>query len=184
MPRTCPPSLILSLSCGLAGDGCVGPVSSSWWCFFLCFFLCFLCFFLCTPWTWAPARVNSSASPAEGESVNSLWEERDSESAEEPSTPKRSPSSRGTRCYHNNSPTYLLPPVAKYPGSSEELLFFSFVLRRSGMLHRLALTWLRGLHSPRDVPASPQLTHEVLLREGTGNDLDTRRHAFSAPRKN
>lgn len=104
----------------------MGPASSSWWCFFLCFFLCFLCFFLCTPWPWAPARLNSSASPAEGESVNSLWEERDSESTEEPSTPKRSPSSRGTRCYHNNSPTYLLPPVAKYPGSSEELLFCCF----------------------------------------------------------
>lgn len=33
---------------------------------------------------------------------------------------KRSYSSRGTRGYHNNSPAFLLPPVAKYLGSSEE----------------------------------------------------------------
>lgn len=115
VPRTCPPSLILSLSWGLAGDGCVGPASSSWWCFFLCFFLCFLCFFLCTPWPWAPARLNSSASPAEGEPVNGVRQEQDRRSLEEPNTPEGPHSSSRTHCYHNNRPAFLLPTCGEVP---------------------------------------------------------------------
>lgn len=138
----------------------------------MCFFLCFLCFFLCTPWPWAPARLNSSASPAEGEPVNGVRQEWGRESPEEPSFPRGSHSSRGTRCYHSNSPAF--PPshlwrsTLKAPRSEKGPPF----LQRPKRLYRPALTWLRGLHSPRGAPASPQLTHGFLRGKGAGNDQE------------
>lgn len=98
-------------------------------------------------------------------------------------SPYRSHPFRSTLCYHNNSTAFLLPTCGRSTLNSPRRKNGTSFLTRPKLLDLSALTRLRGLHSPRGAPTPPQLTHEVLQGKGNRNGWDTRRHAFSAPRK-
>jgi hypothetical protein len=74
-----------------------------------------LCFFLCTPWPWAPARLNSSASPAEEEPVNEVPPNSGRGIPEQPNSPEKPHSAHLTNGYHNNSTAFLLPTCGEVP---------------------------------------------------------------------
>lgn len=133
---------------------------------------------MCTPWPWAPARLNSRASPAEGEPVKDVWEGQ-----EKPSTPK-GPIVPAVFWYYHTAPPFCFPPVAKYPGEARRSAKETAFMRRANLPYGSTLTRLRGLHSPRGAPAPPQLTHGARQGKGAVNSRNTFRHTFSAPRKN
>lgn len=138
-----------------------------------CVFSCASCAFSCALHGRGHPPDSIPALPLRKESLSTVYDKSGAGRALKNPVPRRGSTLPAVHAVTiTTAPPFSFPPVAKYPGGSEEQKGDSF-LRTPNLLYPPALTGFRGFHSPRGAPAPPQLTHGVLQGKGAGNCRDT-----------